>query len=479
QWVEETRLANERFCGHPHKVWWVERMAEQLLCLVSMGVCGGAVGQYREVVLRRDAAPKARRGGNGKPQYVVSRLIVSKDDIPAVTIVDMWRQIVREALHTAGISESDLEWDIASELAAGACMGAVPEQELLLLSEDDGSLCFETDLGWGAVLAISWDTEPALQPMCYHHTATTLGNSRIATQLELDDMDALFDQCSGLFHSLPPLSALSPAVCPEDLLLSWRQLEESYDDDSRYSRLADSLAGEEDDDNGKSDDNNDEWVAATTTPATSATRGRRHYRQELYNPTPPDTFMRRLEATPESVARDILRVAREESQSKRALELGPVPKVLAPATPVVARPVLRLMSAAVTPAGSRNFVPETPPIPLLRTYSLDSAIDCVPETPLHVTASRYRPPPPLPLPPVHSLLPVSSLSSSRRFWPRPLPPPPPPPPPAIAAPALSSATTVPLPPAQAIRLPEKRKRNSVRSKPLTRSSKSKARPLSL
>ncbi|KAJ2742150.1 hypothetical protein GGI20_004687 [Coemansia sp. BCRC 34301] len=421
QWVKETRLAAERFRGHQQEAQWVERITEQLLCLVGMGACGGAVGQFRKVALRRDSAPKARGGGGkGKQQYVVSQLCVGKDDLPAVTILDMWRQLVSEALCAAKISKDVLEWDIATELAAEACMEAVAEQELPL--ED-----FAASPGWRPVLA-TWHTEPALQPVLYHTTAS--GSSRIATLVDLDEMDALFDQCSGLFHSLP---ALSPVACPEDLLLSWQQLEESFDDDNRYNRLADSLA-----------DDDDEWVAAT--PASGPTRGRRN--RHAYSVTPPDTFMRRLEATPESVAREI-RVAKEESQSKRTLELGPVPKVLAPATPV-ARPTIKLSSAAGSfGSGSRAFVPETP-VPFSRTHSIDSSFDFVPETPLRQLAL---------LPPIPSRHLVSKLSS--HFRPR----------------LLSQVSAV---------VPEKRKRVSVKPKPLTRASsssaataKSKVRPLAL
>ncbi|KAJ2887833.1 hypothetical protein IWW38_005055, partial [Coemansia aciculifera] len=385
QWVEETRLAFEHFRGHQHEAQWIERMTEQIMCLVSMGACGGAVGQYRKVALRRDAAPKARHGG--KPQYVVSRLIASKDDddnnFPAVTIVDMWRQVVSEALCAAGTSKDNLEWNIATQLAAGACMEAAAA--VVLEHTEDGTFYFAAaDLGLNAVLP-AWDTEPALQPMFFHAPASP---SRTPTGVvDFDDMDALFDHCSGLFTSLPPppLSALGP----EDLILSWQHLEESYDDDSRYSQLANSLA---DDENG----NDGEWAA---TPGTGSAVGRSRRDYALYNPTPPDTFMRRLEATPESVAREIRGdAAREESQSRRMLDLDPVlPRVLAPATPV-GRPVLRLASAVAV--GGKTFVPETP-VHFLRTHSLDSsAVDCVPETPLHaVTASRHRPPPLL-LPPI-------------------------------------------------------------------------------
>ncbi|KAJ2884321.1 hypothetical protein H4R27_002181 [Coemansia aciculifera] len=370
QWVEETKRASERFKGHQQETQWIERMAEQLLCLVGMGVCGGAVGQYQAVALRRDIAPQARPRSGGKKQYIVTRLCAKKDDQPSITIVEMWRQIVRQAQSAAGISDGGTEvdsWDIATLLAAGPFMKSMPEQEAL---PEVASFSHAIETNWDAVLA-TWDTEPALQPMS-HHPSTPAG-SRVATQTELDDMDAFLDQCPELFHSLPQLSALSPAVFTDSQLFSWSHWEESYKDDNRYNQIADSVA-----------DNDDEWVA---TPAIT-----NYPRRNVYDATPPDTLMRRLEATPESVAREI-RAAKDTtrivSSSSRVLELGNVPRILAPATPA-SRPALRSPSAM---ASTRAFVPETPI--LQRTYSLDTIVDCVPETPLHASTLRRRPPPPL------------------------------------------------------------------------------------
>ncbi|KAJ2753366.1 hypothetical protein GGI19_003183 [Coemansia pectinata] len=195
----------------------------------------------------------------------------------------MWRQIVRQAQSAAGISDGGTEvdsWDIATLLAAGPFMKSMPEQEAL---PEVASFSHAIETNWDAVLA-TWDTEPALQPMS-HHPSTPAG-SRVATQTELDDMDAFLDQCPELFHSLPQLSALSPAVFTDSQLFSWSHWEESYKDDNRYNQIADSVA-----------DNDDEWVA---TPAIT-----NHPRRNVYDATPPDTLMRRLEATPESVAREI------------------------------------------------------------------------------------------------------------------------------------------------------------------------------
>ncbi|KAJ2038253.1 hypothetical protein H4S04_008394 [Coemansia sp. S16] len=251
-------------------------MAEQLMCLIGMGVCGGAVGQYQAVALRRDMASHARLGG-GKQQYVVTRLCTKQVDRPSITIVEMWRQIVRQAQCAAGISDSKSSgWDIATMLAAAPFMELVPEQEAL---PKEPPLSHAIDADWDTVFA-TWDTEPALQSMSFH--SSTPKGSCVATQTELDDMDALLDQCPELFHSLPQLSAISPAVYTDSQLFSWSHWEESYRDDNRYNQIANSL-------------NND-----SATPTTA-----NYPRRAVYNATPPDTLMRRLEATPESIAREI------------------------------------------------------------------------------------------------------------------------------------------------------------------------------
>ncbi|KAJ1911949.1 hypothetical protein LPJ71_002816, partial [Coemansia sp. S17] len=246
------------------------------MCLIGMGVCGGAVGQYQAVALRRDMASLARLG-SGKHQYVVTRLCTKKDDRRSITIVEMWRQIVLQAQCAAGISDSKSNgWDIATMLAAAPFMELVPEQEPL---PEEPSLSHAIDADWDTVFA-TWDTEPALQPMSLH--SSTPKGSCVATQTELDDMDTLLDQCPELFYSLPQLSAISPVVYTDSQLFSWSHWEESYRDDNRYNQIANSL-------------NND-----SATPATA-----NYPRRAVYYATPPDTLMRRLEATPESIAREI------------------------------------------------------------------------------------------------------------------------------------------------------------------------------
>ncbi|KAJ2812409.1 hypothetical protein H4S07_001417 [Coemansia furcata] len=362
QWVEETRRASERFHG-PQETQWIECVAE-LMCLIGLGLCGGAVGRYREVALRRDTAPQARRGG--RQQYVVTRLCANNDDRPPITIVEMWRQVVNKAQSAAGIgdcgSESD-SWDIATVLAARPSMELVPEQ---VPPPEHTSVPSAIDHSWSS----TWDAEPALQPLFRH--ASTPKSSQNATQTESDVINALLDQYPELAHSLPPLSALSPAVNTNSQPFSWSHWEESYRDDIRYNQLADSQA------------DNDERVA---TPAVAS-----YARRAVYDATPPDTLMRLLEATPESVARENRAAEANFVSSRRILELGCVPRILAPATPAIPTPRLVLRSPSAI-AGAREFVPETPIIQ--RAYSLDSIVECVPETPLRAPASRRRAPPPL------------------------------------------------------------------------------------
>ncbi|KAJ2691140.1 hypothetical protein IWW39_000200 [Coemansia spiralis] len=352
QWVEETRRAGELFHGHQHEAQWLAHMAEQLLCFISMGLCGGAVGQYRGVALRRDAAPHGQLGG--RQQYVVTRLCASKGSQQTVTIVEMWRQIVQQAQSAAGIGNCGKDsscWDFASALAAGPFMESLPERD----PPPEEAQSHTVDTTWG----FTWDSEPALQPVSNH--LSTPSSSHAAPLAELD-MDSLVEQHPELFSSFPLASALSPAVLTNSQAFSWSQWEESCNDDTRYNLFVDSQASE--------------WKA---TPATADPR-------RVYDATPPDTMMRRLAATPESVARDI-RAARKEPRVGRALDLANVPRILAPATPAH-RPLLRLTSATV----SGTFVPETPI--LQRTHSLGASLDCVPETPLHKLAPRVCRPPP-------------------------------------------------------------------------------------
>ncbi|KAJ2492830.1 hypothetical protein IWW37_001128 [Coemansia sp. RSA 2050] len=353
EWVEETKRASEVFQSHQHEAQWIAHMAEQLLSLISMGLCGGAVGQYQGVALRQDAAPHGRRGG--RQQYVVTRFCANKGDQQAVTIVEMWRQIVRQAQSAAGIGdcgENPHCWDYASALAAGPFVESLPERD----PPPEETLSHAIDTSWGS----TWDSEPALQPVSHH--LSTPSNSHAATMAELDT-DALVEQYPELFSSFTQISSLSPMVLTNSQLFSWSQWEESYKDDTRYSLFVDSQANE--------------WKA---TPASADPR-------RAYDATPPDTMMRRLAATPESVARDI-RAAREESRcASRALDLANVPKILAPATPA---PQLLLRSPSAAVAGT--FVPETPI--LRRKHSLDANVDYVPETPLHKLASRVCRPPP-------------------------------------------------------------------------------------
>ncbi|KAJ1823764.1 hypothetical protein LPJ60_001305 [Coemansia sp. RSA 2675] len=352
QWVEETKRAGELFHGHQHEAQWIAHMAEQLLCFISMGLCGGAVGQYRGVALRRDAAPHGQLGG--RQQYVVTRLCANKGSQQTATIVEMWRQIVQQAQSAAGIGNCGANtncWDFASALAAGPFMESLPEQD----PPPEEAHSHTVDTTWG----FTWDSEPALQPVSNH--LSTPSSSHAATMAELD-MDSLVEQHPELFSSFPLASALSPAVLTNSQAFSWSQWEESCNDDTRYNLLVDSQASE--------------WKA---TPDTADPR-------RVYDATPPDTMMRRLAATPESVARDI-RAARKEPRVGRALDLANVPRILAPATPAH-RPLLRLTSATV----SGTFVPETPI--LQRTHSLGASVDCVPETPLHKLAPRVCRPPP-------------------------------------------------------------------------------------
>ncbi|KAJ2552667.1 hypothetical protein EV175_003226 [Coemansia sp. RSA 1933] len=160
---------------------------------------------------------------------------------------------------------------------------------------------------------------------------------------ETDDMDALLDQYSQLLQSFTSTNAAAAATGRQDNAedaMSTQLFEESMQDDQRHSLFAD-----------YSQQLMQSQGLLSVSTGDLFGQDEETWSQSQYS-TPPATFLRALEATPETVARDI------RNQAEILSDHGSSQiEVLAPETPAAASSSFSSSEAAAKPADSWAFGP--------------------------------------------------------------------------------------------------------------------------
>ncbi|KAJ1791347.1 hypothetical protein LPJ59_005002, partial [Coemansia sp. RSA 2399] len=298
----------------------VAKMAGDVAALVDgvSGICGSyALFDFKP------PGPQVQRGGV-RPLLnpTISRIMLAEPTW-FLPISELWRYVVFATLNAMhrryckSSSVAELESTLrelrsSDAIAEVACALSTPPS-LTALSCTSSSC--EADH-----LDPVTDSKGILDSLASSIPCRTWGNVQLTPGLqhpanaeEPDEMDALLEQCSQLFQSF---TATSRQIIGDDATMSMQLFEESMQDDHLHSMFT---------------DYSQQLMQSQGlfSISTTALFGPDNEEGSQYL-TPPATFLRALEATPETVARDI----RNHAEDLRGQGSGQIEE-LAPETPVV------------------------------------------------------------------------------------------------------------------------------------------------